>query len=180
MSNALAALALCRALGIAWPALLYAVRGYTGEPHRMQFLMNIAHVDYFDDSKGTNVGATQAALGGLAKEYKKIVLIAGGDGKEQDFAPLKVLITEHTRAVCLIGKDAKKIAQAIGDVSKIIFCQTLLEAAEKAAQEAQEGDAVLLSPACASFDMFSNYVHRAQVYKQAVEEIAATRGIVLS
>ncbi|MGV3469764.1 UDP-N-acetylmuramoyl-L-alanine--D-glutamate ligase [Limnobacter sp.] len=173
-SNALAALALCQGLGMPMAKLLHGLRSYQGEPHRVQHVVQIDGVDYFDDSKGTNVGATVAALNGLAKPT---VLIAGGDGKGQDFAPLVQPVSSYCKHVILIGKDADNIMSALASTQ--IPCEkaaTLELAVQMAASKAREGDCVLLSPACASLDMFKNYVHRAEVFVDAVRAIAADRG----
>jgi UDP-N-acetylmuramoylalanine--D-glutamate ligase len=183
-ANALAALALCRAIDLPMAPLLHGLREYQGEPHRVELVARIGDVDYFDDSKGTNVGATVAALNGLGSsqcnEHRKLVLIAGGDGKGQDFAPLAQPVVRFVRSVLLIGRDAPAIRSAISDAGiELIDCATLEEAVQRAAGLAQPGDAVLLSPACASLDMFKNYAHRAQVFIDAVREIALSRGEVM-
>jgi UDP-N-acetylmuramoylalanine--D-glutamate ligase len=176
-ANALAALALARAIGLPAAPLLHGLREYRGEPHRVELIASIDGVDYVDDSKGTNVGATAAALDGLAQQ---VVLIAGGDGKGQDFAPLARPAARWCRAVMLIGRDAPRIREALADTGVPLVDQPSLEAATRAACAlAQAGDAVLLSPACASFDMFDNYAHRAAVFRSTVEEIAAERGTML-
>jgi UDP-N-acetylmuramoylalanine--D-glutamate ligase len=182
-ANALAALALCRAIGLPLARLLHGLREYRGEPHRVEMVANVGGVDYFDDSKGTNVGATVAALNGLGEEGReaRLLLIAGGDGKGQDFAPLAEPVRRHARTVLLIGRDAPAIRAALVDTGvELIDCPTLEEAVGKAADMARAGDAVLLSPACASLDMFRNYAHRAEVFIDAVREIAAARGEVLA
>ena len=167
--NALAALALCRAIGIEMAALLATLRQFKGLPHRVEWVANHAGVDFYDDSKGTNVGATCAALAGLPK---KVVLIAGGDGKGQDFSPLREPVAANARAVVLIGRDAPLIRLAIADAGvDILDAPSLEDAVRRAHAVAQPGDAVLLSPACASFDMFRNYVHRAEVFVAAVQAI---------
>ncbi len=182
--NALAALALCRAVGLPLAPLLHGLREYRGEPHRVELVANISGVDYYDDSKGTNVGATVAALKGLGAEQGgsgRLVLIAGGDGKGQDFAPLAEPVSKYVRAVLLIGKDAPAIRAAVGQSgAELVDCATLEEAVQKAAEMAQAGDAVLLSPACASLDMFKNYTHRAQVFVDAVREVGLARGEVIA
>ena len=176
-ANALAALALSRAIGLPAAPLLHGLREYRGEAHRVELMASIDGVDYVDDSKGTNVGATAAALDGLAQQ---VVLIAGGDGKGQDFAPLARPVARWCRAVMLIGRDAPRIREALAETGVPLVDQPTLEAATRAAGAlAQAGDAVLLSPACASFDMFDNYAHRAAVFRSAVEEIAAERGTML-
>ena len=173
-ANALAALALCRALDIPLDPLLQALREFRGLPHRVEKVAAFTGITFYDDSKGTNVGATVAALNGLEKP---VVLIAGGDGKAQDFSPLAGPIAEHGRAVVLIGRDAEKIAAAINECGvPLHHAQTMEEAVRKSFQLARKGDAVLMSPACASFDMFNNYVHRAEVFVAAVKsmQIAGT------
>ena len=174
VANALAALALCRAIDLPLAPLLDALRAFKGLPHRVEFVTNINGVAYYDDSKGTNVGATVAALQGLGRPT---VLIAGGEGKEQDFSPLHPVVTQHARAVVLIGHDAIKIAAALqGCGVAVMHAHDMDDAVRQSAALAQPGDAVLLSPACASFDMFHNYKHRAEVFVgavQAVQEEAA-------
>lgn len=174
--NALAALALCRTIDLPLAKLLHGLRTYTGEPHRVQWLQNINGVDFYDDSKGTNVGATLAAIEGLGQD---IVLIAGGDGKGQDFAPLAQAVKTHVRHVCLIGQDAGLIQTAWADTGvPIEIFGDLTAATRRAAERAQNGQAVLLSPACASLDMFRNYAHRAQVFADAVRDWAHEHGQV--
>ncbi len=181
--NALAALALCRAIGLSMAPLLHGLREYRGEPHRVELIANVGGVDYYDDSKGTNVGATAAALNGLGPTQgaSRLVLIAGGDGKGQDFSPLAEPIARYARSVLLIGKDAHAIRAAVEQSGvELIDCATLEAAVQKAAEIAQTGDAVLLSPACASLDMFRNYAHRADVFAGAVREVALSRGEVIA
>ncbi|NHZ88112.1 UDP-N-acetylmuramoyl-L-alanine--D-glutamate ligase [Massilia sp. CCM 8733] len=180
-ANALAALALCRAIGLPFAPLLHGLRDYQGEPHRVELVAAIDAIDYYDDSKGTNVGATVAALSGLGKafggESQKIVLIAGGDGKGQQFEPLAEPCSRYVRVVLLIGRDAPLLRAAIEPSGvDVIDCDTLPEAVRRASALAQPGDAVLLSPACASFDMFTGYGHRAQVFVDAVRELALDKG----
>ena len=171
---ALAALALCRAIDLPLAKLLHGLRDYVGEPHRVQWIQNVNGVDFYDDSKGTNVGATLAAIEGLGQP---IVLIAGGDGKGQDFTPMTDAVKAHVRFVCLIGKDADTIAQAWqGTGVAMQSFDTLESATLHAAQNAQSGQAVLLSPACASLDMFKNYAHRAEVFVSTVREWAQDCG----
>jgi UDP-N-acetylmuramoylalanine--D-glutamate ligase len=173
VANALAALALARAIDLPYPALLDALRGFRGLPHRMQCIAEVDGVGYYDDSKGTNVGATVAALAGLPKP---VVLIAGGDGKGQDFSPLAPVVAKAARAVVLIGADAGRIAQALHGIDVPVERAESLDAAVARARElARNGDAVVLSPACASFDMFRNYVHRAQVFLKAVSALTPSR-----
>jgi UDP-N-acetylmuramoylalanine--D-glutamate ligase len=182
--NALAALALCRAIGLPLGPLLHALREYRGEPHRVEPVATVAGIDYYDDSKGTNVGATVAALKGLGAGNPGgawLIWIAGGDGKGQDFAPLAAPVAQHVRCALLIGRDAPAIRAAIAQSGiEIKECASLEQAVETAAELARPGEAVLLSPACASFDMFKNYAHRAQVFVDAVKEIARARGEVLA
>jgi UDP-N-acetylmuramoylalanine--D-glutamate ligase len=175
--NALAALALARAIGCPLAPMLHALRGYRGEPHRVQLIATAGGVQYYDDSKGTNVGATVAALDGLAAEGLRLVVILGGDGKGQDFAPLAAPLARAARAVVLIGRDAASIAQAIGAAPyPMLRADSLPQAVEVAAAQAREGDAVLLSPACASLDMFRDYVQRAEVFADAVRSLALREG----
>ena len=170
--NALAALALCRAIGLDYAPLLTALREFKGLPHRVEWVAEKNGVAFYDDSKGTNVGATCAALAGLPQ---KVVLIAGGDGKGQDFSPLREPVAENARAVVLIGRDAPQIRAALESTGvALLQAGSLEEAVQQACQAAQPGDAVLLSPACASFDMFRNYVHRAEVFVGAVKALGAS------
>jgi len=172
-ANALAALALCRGIGLDYAPLLQALREFRGLPHRVQWVADIDGVGYYDDSKGTNVGATCAALAGL---QKRVVLIAGGDGKGQDFTPLRDPVSQHARAVVLIGRDGPKIANALAHTAvPLAEAVTLEEAVSRSRTLAEPGDAVLLSPACASFDMFRNYEHRAQVFVDAVKAMEGAR-----
>ena len=167
-ANALAALALCRAIGLPLAPLLDALRAFKGLPHRVEPVAEINGVIYYDDSKGTNVGATVAALQGLGRPA---VLIAGGDGKGQDFTPLSPVVAQHARAVVLIGRDADRIAAALKNCGvPVVRARDMADAVRQGAALAQPGDAVLLSPACASFDMFRNYAHRAEVFVGAVRE----------
>jgi UDP-N-acetylmuramoylalanine--D-glutamate ligase len=167
--NALAALALCAAIDIDIVKLLPALRAFRGLPHRVEKVAVIKGVTWYDDSKGTNVGATVAALEGL--ECPSVVIL-GGDGKGQDFSPLKTAVANHARGVVLIGRDAPKIRIALdGCGIPIMNAVSLEEAVQAAAARALPGDAVLLSPACASFDMFRNYEHRAEVFKAAVQAL---------
>jgi UDP-N-acetylmuramoylalanine--D-glutamate ligase len=180
-SNALAALALCRACGLPLAPLLHGLRDYTGEPHRVELVASIDNVEYYDDSKGTNVGATVAALEGLGKSFgeadRQILLVAGGDGKGQDFAPLAGPCSRYVRAVLLIGRDAPAVRAAIEPTGVPCFdLDDLPSAVRRAAGLARSGDVVLLSPACASLDMFTNYAHRAQVFVDTVRELALEKG----
>jgi UDP-N-acetylmuramoylalanine--D-glutamate ligase len=177
-TNALAALALAQAAGCPLNTMLYALREYHGEPHRVEPVSIVRGVEYFDDSKGTNVGATVAALNGLGAD-RRIVVILGGDGKGQDFSPLYSPVQRYARAVVLIGRDAAAIRSAVqGAGVPLIDAASLPEAVQIASQQAQSGDAVLLSPACASFDMFDNYEHRARVFVEAVQVLVDEGGMV--
>lgn len=175
-SNALAALALASSAGCTLSAMLFGLREYRGEPHRVEPVALIDGVEYFDDSKGTNVGATVAALNGLGAD-RRIVLILGGDGKGQDFAPLATPVARYARAVVLIGRDAPLIRTALHEAGvPLLDAATLPEAVHRAAQRARSGDAVLMSPACASFDMFTGYEHRARVFCDTVLAMAQDAG----
>ncbi len=170
-ANALAATALCRAIGVDYVPIIQTLYNFKGLPHRVEWVANIDDVDYYDDSKGTNVGASCAALAGMFKDGlpQKVVLIAGGEGKGQDFSPLAQAVAANARAVVLLGRDADKIEAALLATGIALYrALDLPEAVSIARKLAQSGDAVLLSPACASFDMFKNYVHRAQVFVAAV------------
>ena len=181
-ANALAALALASAVGCPLSALLHALRDYRGEPHRVAPVASVGGVEAFDDSKGTNVGATVAALEGLGAEKApgKLVVILGGDGKGQDFAPLAAPLARFGRAVALIGRDAPRL-QPVVAASGVPHAHhaTLPDAVAWCYAQAQAGDAVLLSPACASLDMFSGYAHRAEVFVDAVRGLALERGEVV-
>ncbi|BAN36294.1 UDP-N-acetylmuramoylalanine--D-glutamate ligase [Sulfuricella denitrificans skB26] len=168
-ANALAALALCRAIDLPFPPLIEALREFKGLSHRVEKVAEINGIIFYDDSKGTNVGATVAALNGMSC---KVVLIAGGDGKGQDFSPLAPAVSAHARAVVLIGRDGQRIGAALtGCGVPLIYAASLEKAVTLGFEQAHPGDAVLLSPACASFDMFRNYEHRAQVFVAAVKEL---------
>lgn len=167
--NALAALALCRALGVTIEPLLSALREFRGLPHRMEKVAAFNGVTFYDDSKSTNVGATVAALSGMKQN---VILIAGGDGKGQDFSYLREAVAHNARAVVLIGRDGGIIAGELKDCGvPLHFAVTMEEAMQKSFLLAQPGDVVLLSPACASFDMFRNYIHRAEVFVAAVKDM---------
>ncbi len=172
-SNALAALALGHAVGLPMESMLNSLRSFGGLEHRCQWLRELEGVSYYDDSKATNVGAALAAIGGLGADIPgKLVLIAGGDGKGADFSGLRAPVAAHCRAVVLIGRDAELIAKALGDDVALIRVATLDEAVQRCAEIAQAGDAVLLSPACASFDMFKNYEERGRLFAQAVGDLS--------
>ena len=159
--------------------MLYGLREYAGEPHRVQPIGLVAGIEYFDDSKGTNVGATVAALCGLGAE-RKVVVILGGEGKGQDFGPLADPVRRHVRAVVLIGRDAPLIRAALAGTGVALQDATSMpDAVARASAQAQAGDAVLMSPACASFDMFDNYEHRARVFVGAVADLAMQAGVLL-
>lgn len=180
-ANALAALALASSIGCPLAPMLHGLREYRGEPHRVEFVTAIKGVDFYDDSKGTNVGATVAAVMGLGADRApaKLVMILGGDGKGQDFSPLASPIALHARAVALIGRDAPQIEAALQDSGVLMHRHESLEAATHwALAQAQSGDSVLLSPACASLDMFRNYAHRAEVFIATVRELAEDEGFV--
>lgn len=177
--NAQAALALALACGCALAPMLYRLRAYRGGPHRVESLGILDGVEFFDDSKGTNVGATAAALNGLGPD-RKLVVILGGDGKGQDFAPLAEPVRRFARSVVLIGRDGPKIGTVLERAGvPLIAATTMDDAVSRAAAAAQAGDAVLLSPACASFDMFHSYLERADVFCAAVQELARTQGVEL-
>ena len=177
--NALAALAVARAIDCPLAPMMHALRRYSGEPHRLQLIATIDGVEYFNDSKGTNVGATVAALEGLGAEGKKRVLILGGDGKGQSFSPLAAPVARYARAIVLVGRDAAAIRAVLGEHAADVpsfDARTLEHAVSIAAKQAKTGDAVVLSPACASFDMFRNYVHRGEVFADAVRELSVEAG----
>ncbi len=175
-SNALAALALCSAAGCALGPILFGLREYRGEPHRVESIGILNGVEFFDDSKGTNVGATAAALNGLGED-RKLILLLGGEGKGQDFSPLAAPITRYVRTVVLFGRDAPLIREAIAATEvPLLDATTMDDAVAQANRVAHAGDAVLLSPACASFDMFKDYAHRAQCFVDAVRALALENG----
>ena len=184
-SNALAALALATAIDCPLAPMLHGLREYRGEPHRVEHVATVGGVDAIDDSKGTNVGATVAALLGLGSDLSpgKLVVILGGDGKGQEFAPLAEPVGRFARAVALIGRDAQTIGQTLVDVTNPAgealpteTFATLEDATRWAFAQAKTGDAVLLSPACASLDMFRNYAHRAQVFVDTVRQLGLDQG----
>ena len=176
--NALAALALARAIGIELAPALRALQDFRPEPHRTESIASIGGIEYVDDSKGTNVGAAVAALRGLGQgaEPRRIVVILGGDGKGQSFEPLAPALRDCARAAVLIGRDAPRIRAALHGVEvPLVDAPDLPAAVREAAGLARAGDIVLLSPACASFDMFRDYAHRAQVFAEAVRRLAGER-----
>jgi UDP-N-acetylmuramoylalanine--D-glutamate ligase len=168
-ANALAALALGSAIGLEMEMMLAALRRFPGLPHRTQFVAEYQGVRWYNDSKGTNVGACVAALQGLASETEgRTLLIAGGDCKDADFSPLTPVVAKTARLVILIGRDAPLLERVLRDSSPLLHASDMDEAVEIAAQHAQAGDRVLLSPACASFDMYKDYVERGQAFMDAV------------
>jgi UDP-N-acetylmuramoylalanine--D-glutamate ligase len=169
-ANALAALALGEAMGLPMTAMLSCLRSFTGLPHRMQFVADIAGVRWINDSKGTNVGATLAAIQGLAGP---LILIAGGQGKGADFSPLREAMGDKVRAVVLLGEDAAQIAQVVSAMTDVQFASDMDDAVRQAQALARAGDTVLLSPACASFDMFNGFEQRGDVFMQVVHTLAA-------
>lgn len=168
IANALAALALGEAVGLTLPIMLEVLRAYSGLPHRTQKVAQIQGVDWYNDSKATNVGAALAALQGIPGEC--LVLIAGGQGKGQDFAPLRDALAQRGRAVVLLGEDASLLADTIGSVVPVEYVADMPQAVNMAARLAKPGDAVVLSPACASFDMFSGFEQRGEIFTAAVLE----------
>jgi UDP-N-acetylmuramoylalanine--D-glutamate ligase len=169
-ANALAALALGEALELPLAPMLTELEEFAGLPHRSQWVAEVRGVTYVNDSKGTNVGATLAAVGGMAGP---LVMIAGGDGKNQDFAPLAAAFRGKVRHTVLIGRDAARLARALEGVCTLETCATLAQAVQAAARAARPGDTVLLSPACASLDMFRDYTQRGEEFARAVGELAA-------
>ena len=169
-ANALAALALGEAASLPLSDMLDCLRAFTGLPHRTQWVAEKQGVTWYNDSKGTNVGATEAAIAGLQPK-NKLILIFGGQGKEQDFSPLQQAVKGKVRLVVLIGQDAAKIEQALAGTVAVMHASTMEQAVQLCAQSAEAGDAVLLSPACASFDMFRGYSHRGDVFSQLVEAL---------
>ncbi len=181
-ANALAALALATSIGCPLAPMLHALREYEGEPHRVEMIARVGGIEAFDDSKGTNVGATVAAIEGLGadRDPSRLVVVLGGDGKGQDFTPLAQPLLRFARAVALIGRDAARIEDVLPASLPRTTHASLEDATRWCFEQAREGDAVLLSPACASLDMFRNYEHRAQVFTATVRELAAERGEVMA
>ncbi|MFN2362049.1 MAG: UDP-N-acetylmuramoyl-L-alanine--D-glutamate ligase [Marinobacter sp.] len=169
ISNVMAALALGYAAGLPMDLMLETARNFRGLPHRCEFIRRVGDVDYINDSKGTNVGATVAAIESLVPAGGKIVLIAGGEGKGADFSALAEPVTALCRAVVLIGTDAALIASALGDSTRVVNAADMEEAVHRAGDLAEPGDRVLLSPACASFDMFRDYIDRGDSFREQVE-----------
>jgi UDP-N-acetylmuramoylalanine--D-glutamate ligase len=174
LANALAALALGTAIRLPRDGMRRALRSFTGLPHRCRWVARIDDVDWYDDSKGTNVGASCAAIRGLASG-RNVILIAGGDGKGQDFAPLADAISAHVKNLVLIGRDGPRIQQAVGDRATLEFAEDMADAVAACARAASPGDVVLMSPACASFDMFSDYRARGDAFISAVRAVARAR-----
>ncbi|MEE8060010.1 MAG: UDP-N-acetylmuramoyl-L-alanine--D-glutamate ligase [Pseudomonadales bacterium] len=185
IENALAALALGKAAGLAIDPMLEVLREFAGLDHRCQFVGELNGVRFYNDSKGTNVGAAIAAIKGLAESVEKIVLIAGGEAKGADFSPLLPILREHVRALVLMGEAADQLqVLCVGSLPPVklqtvkvqtVKVQTMVEAVAEAANIGERGDAVLLSPACASFDMFDNYQHRGDMFSQAVSALIIER-----
>ena len=175
--NVLAALQLGRCVGAGWAPMLRSAVEYLGEPHRMRFVRTIQEIDFYNDSKGTNVGATLAGIEGLDR---RMILIAGGLTKGQDLTPLLPVILTLVKAVVLIGQDAPLFdALFAGHQISFEHACDMNEAVAKAYAASQAGDAIVLSPACASFDMFKNYPHRGEMFIDAVNELALSRGEVV-
>ncbi|SDX57570.1 UDP-N-acetylmuramoyl-L-alanine--D-glutamate ligase [Marinobacter mobilis] len=171
ISNVMAALALGQAAGLPMAVMLDVARNFQGLPHRCEFIRELDGVEFINDSKGTNVGATVAAIESLAPAKGKIVLIAGGDGKGADFEPLASPVADYCRGVVLMGADAEQIQLAVGDRIAVSRAGSLADAVQQAKALAQSGDRVLLSPACASFDMFRDYLDRGDQFRQQVEAL---------
>ncbi len=171
-ANALASLAIGHGFGMPMQPMLKVLREFKGLPHRCQLVRERNGVKWYNDSKGTNVGATQAAIEGLGSEIKgKLIMILGGVGKNADFTTLVPVIEKYSRHVVLIGEVAKELSQVIGNRVPTSFAVSMADAVEQAAAAAKTNDSVLLSPACASFDMFKNYEHRGQVFTEIVEAL---------
>ncbi|MBJ9975739.1 UDP-N-acetylmuramoyl-L-alanine--D-glutamate ligase [Pseudomonas sp. S75] len=172
-SNALAALALGHAVGLPFAPMLDALRAFGGLAHRCQWVRELRGVNWYDDSKATNVGAALAAIEGLGADIEgQLVLIAGGDGKGADFAALREPVGAHCRAVVLLGRDAQRLSDTLQGAVPLVHAATLDEAVQRCAELAEPGDAVLLSPACASLDMFRNFEERGRLFAQAAEALA--------
>ncbi len=172
VANVLAAMAICHALHVELKNIVEAVRNFSGLPNRCQWILNLKGVDFYNDSKGTNVGATIAAIDGLGQTLDGgVVLIAGGVGKGADFSALIPVVECHVKVVILIGEAAKEIARVLKGRTRVLFAGTMDAAVATALAESTPGDAVLLSPACASFDMFADFNHRGQVFEAAVRSL---------
>ena len=173
VDNALAALALGDAAGIPMAAMLAALKSFKGLKHRCEFVATKNGVEFYNDSKGTNIGSTLAAIQGLARDPQQLIVILGGEGKGQDFTELAPALKAINSQVVLIGRDAPIIEQAVAGATKITHAISMQDAVNKTLQLANDGDAVLLSPACASFDMFKNYEDRGEKFCAAVQELNA-------
>ena len=173
LANILASLALGRALDLPVPAMLEAVCEFTGLPHRCERVAEVGGVNWFNDSKGTNVGATLAALNGLSSGRKNIILIAGGDGKGADFSPLGSVIGKYVKSTIVIGRSANEIAAIVPDGKSVFYATGMAPAVNTAFRLARPGDTVLLSPACASLDMFRDFAERGDAFKRCVAEVLA-------
>lgn len=170
--NALAACALCEAAGITHKYMIDVLKSFAGLPHRSQWVRTVDGVDWINDSKGTNIGATMSAISGIGRSMQgKIVLIAGGQGKGADFTELRASMADYVRSVVLIGEDADKMEKALEDIVPIVRASSLDSAVSLAKSQAIPGDVVLLSPACASWDMFKDYTHRGDTFVAAVERL---------
>jgi UDP-N-acetylmuramoylalanine--D-glutamate ligase len=173
-ANALAALALGQAAGLEMNAMLQTLKTFRGLPHRCETVATLDNVTYIDDSKGTNIGATVAAINGFGDhERRNLILIAGGQGKGQNFAELQAPVAQFVKLVALFGQDAELIASALVGVAPVQHFDSLHSAVEAARGAAEPGDIVLLSPACASFDMFSGFEERGRSFQNAVTAVAA-------
>ena len=174
VANALAAMALGHCAGLPLASMAVSLRVFRGLPHRCERVADIDGVRYINDSKGTNVGATEAALRGLGGE-RNVLLIAGGQGKGADFTPLRESVARHCKLLLVIGEDGPLLAQALSQSVPVLMMSTLQDAVNTAAARAEQGDIVLLSPACASFDMFSGYVDRGNTFVAQVRDLAEGR-----
>lgn len=171
-ANALAACALAQAAGIEWSHMIDVLQRFSGLPHRSQWVRTLDGIDWINDSKGTNIGATLSAISGIGAAMDgKIVLIAGGQGKGADFTELRASMATYVRSVVLIGQDADLIEQALVDAVPVVRAPSLDEAVKLAKVEAKSGDVVLLSPACASLDMFRDFNHRGEVFTAVVNSL---------
>lgn len=168
IANALAALALGELAGLSMAAMRDALRRFKGLNHRLQHVAKVGGVDWYDDSKATNVGAAAAAIASLGAGDRKVVVIAGGDGKGADFRPLREAVAGRVRAMVLIGRDAPRIEEAVRGAVPVSRVRDMAEACAEARELAQAGDAVLLSPACASFDMYRDYRERGETFAALV------------
>lgn len=172
IANALAAIAVAKAAGVSRPAIVRALQEFSGLPHRCQWVARVNAVDYVNDSKGTNVGATLAAVNGLGGAGGKLVVLLGGEAKDADFSALVPALQAHARCAIVYGRDASQILQGISAFESRQQAGTMLEACALASRSALAGDTVLLSPACASFDEFTSFTHRGEVFTSWVEEVA--------